>query len=83
MKTAKVLTEHLYRGKRRKVDDTYPIARADFPLLVRLGRIEIVTGEPELEKDYHIDASYRTTSMEAEPEPVKVKRKYTRKKVVE
>lgn len=74
MKTAKVLKEHLYRGQRRKIGTTYPVARADYRLLEKLGRIEIVPGSERSLRDQYI-----TTSMEAEPEQPRKKRKYTRR----
>jgi hypothetical protein len=76
MKYAKVLVEHVYNGKRRRVGDKpYPIRRTDYQLFEKLGRIEIVPNpdEDELKTFYH------TTAMEAEPPPVRMKRPYRRK----
>lgn len=95
MKYGKVLIPHVYSGKRRHTGEIYPVRRSDYRLLVTLGRIEIVPDpnaeavpggslkEQYLTSDFPKDhEGYRTTAMEAEPEPVKSKRPYRRKKAI-
>lgn len=76
MKSAEALKDHDYLGKYRKKGDVYYIRRTDIPLMEKLGRIRIVP-DP---KDTSLKDHYFTTAMEAEPEPVKKKRPYNRKK---
>lgn len=83
MKYAKALQDHIYNSKRRRVGEIYPIRRADFRLLHTLGRIEIVPNPNESVIE-PVQEIYLTRALEAEPEPVRVKRPYRRKaKVVE
>lgn len=94
MKHAKALQSHMYDGKRRNVGDVYPIRRTDWQLMQKLGRIELVANPDEVPVSFSKpkpqsyidvtrldskDTSYRTTAMDAEPEPVRTKRPYRRK----
>lgn len=96
MKHAKALKPHDYLGKQRAVGDVYKIRRTDIALYEKLGRIEIVPDPNENPAPIYYEQPnsatdrtpyekpekwYRTTAMEPEPEPVRVKRPYRRKVV--
>ena len=79
MKTMKVLKEHRYRGKLRKVGSEYPVARADIRLVEAMGWGRVYVPEepaPVLPDRFF---RYETTALEA----TKPKRKYVRKVKVE